>query len=311
MRASLALLFAFSSLVLATEHSGSSPKQSSPESASSSQWANRFNQTIDHFKRQLEDVKDAYKHQSPEIFNRTLSAVDHTVTSLANFVKAQLNNSNHSTISASFLSTATPTTTPTTPSNEAVPAWNPGGQGEGFGEPARSKTGGDFRYTAGRGRDDSKDWQTSYAGSHSPTQGASQDTPHNPPQSPPQSSPDSPSQSFDWQKYAGQTFDWHKYAGGQGGGERAGEGGAGVSDEKSQSPESTTEQRLMFNVTVTGRDVEVVSSFGVGGGRGGADEEGQGGGGGGQHRLRLKRGRVEFRGGFDGETVTSKHIVLA
>ncbi len=115
---------------------------------------------------------------------------------------------------------------------QAVPSthkngWNPGGQGEGYGEPARTETGGDYRYSAGRNPGD---------------------------------------------------FDWHKYAGG------------------SESPKAA-EQRLLFNVSVSGRDLEVVSSFGGGSG----SQQRLGGGGGGQHSIRLRKGRVVLMGGFDGD----------
>ena len=261
------LFLGYSSLTQATEQSSNS--------SFDIEISNRFNETFINFKKQLEEAKDSYKDKKPEFFNRTLSALNRTLTSFTDFVKSKVQN---------LADVADESSNGNSKSND----WNPGGQGEGFGEPARSKTGGAFRYVAGRGRDDSKDWQ-------SEQKSAAQESPEGGPQS-----------SFDWQKYAGESFDWHKYAG-SGDGEDTGS----ETTESQSPPVARTEQRLEFNVTVTGRDVEVVSSFGVGGGRGGGEEEGQGGGGGGQHRLRLKQGRVEIMGGFDGETVTKKQVVLA
>ena len=139
--------------------------------------------------------------------------------------------------------------------------WNPGGQGEGPGEPMRSSMGGDFRYTAGRQGTDQQDpkaWQSQQS---QPGQGQG-----------------------DWQKYLGQgQGDWQKYLGPS-------------QDSGQPQPEPVSMDSLfLFNFTITGRDITVDSSFGQGSGAGGG-----GGGGGGQHSISIQKGSVTFLGSSDG-----------
>jgi len=136
--------------------------------------------------------------------------------------------------------------------------WNPGGQGEGYGEPIRSSMGGEYRYLTGRGP------------SGQEGQGGE---------------------------------DWHKYLSqGQGG-----QGGAPGVSEATKGGSS-----LFFNFTVTGRNIVIESSVGLGMGGGGEQisrsEEfsgGSGGGGGGQQKILIEKGTVRFQTGMDGNLILS------
>ena len=107
-------------------------------------------------------------------------------------------------------------------SNESTNAsWN-NGQGDGFGEPFRSQTGGDFRYKMGREWNQSQGGWQQYAAAYNSVN----------PQQPgndgsPQGTPASQGGNMDWQKYTGGSqgqggkggnMDWQKYMGGSQGG---------------------------------------------------------------------------------------------
>ena len=132
--------------------------------------------------------------------------------------------------------------------NGQTNGWNPGGQGEGFGEPVRSSMGGQYRYSIGREnvpeQQDPKSWQK-YLSQYQGQQG--QD---------------------DWQKYMSQ-------------------------DQGQQGQRQA--QALLFNFSVTGNNIQIESSFGLGGGRGDLEISG-GSGGGGQHKILIEKGTVQFLG---------------
>ena len=145
--------------------------------------------------------------------------------------------------------------------------WNPGGQGEGFGEPIRSSMGGEYRYSIGRENTDQQDpksWQK-YMSQDQQGQG-------------------------DWHKYMSQDQqgrgDWHKY----------------MNQDQGEKPSQGQSQDLLFNFTVTGKNIQIESSFGLGGGGGDLEiSRGSGGGGGGQHKILIEKGTVRFLGGFNGK----------
>ena len=243
----------------------------------------RFHETVDSAKSEIKRMHKS--HNTTDIFNKTLDTIDDKFKALANYI-----NETMSSMYVSLDLKHVPTKQP-----EQVNSWNPGGQGEGFGEPQRSETGGYFRYMAGRGKDDSHDWQSGQGkGQGGPSQGGQS-------------------------QGQGADFDWKQYAGGYGA-----TGGSQTAPQDKRE-RGSTEQALLFNVTVTGRDIEVTSSFGLGGGRGDGQSaatgpeagtgagagsgSGSGGGGGGQHTIRLRRGSVTLSGGFDGETVARNVIV--
>ena len=182
--------------------------------------------------------------------------------------------------------------------------WN-NGQGDGFGEPFRSQTGGDFRYKAGRDWNQSQGGWQSFAAPYSSV---------NPSQ--PGSSADSSSQGsqMDWQKYMGSSGsggsgsqDWQKYMGG------SGSGGSGSQDWQqyakpymggSESPATPPVPQAggYFEIEVSGKDLNVSTSFGLGQGHGGNSSNtttgGGGGGGGNQNAITAKEGRIFIRGQF-------------
>jgi hypothetical protein len=190
--------------------------------------------------------------------------------------------------------------------NSSGAKWN-NGQGDGFGEPFRSQTGGDFRYKSGRDWNDSQTggWQQFAAPYNSVN-----------PQEPGSESTGNDTQgwsqyggnqqgNFDWQKFAspymggssgstGQSSDfssdWNKYAGSF----------MGVGPQ--QPPNNSASAGGYFELEVSGKNLNVTTNFGLGQGRGGImstnSSGGGGGGGGNQNTITADEGRIFLRGNF-------------
>ena len=218
-------------------------------------------------------------------------------------------------------------------SNTSSPQWN-NGQGDGFGEPFRSQTGGDFRYKAGRqwgndtdkGSSDGFDWQQ-FAAPYSNVN----------PSQPGTSDNTSASSDMDWHKYmsggggnagSGGDFDWHQYAdkymsGGNGGANNNQQssggdwqqyaspymgGGQSPSTIGDKNPASQVQSGPAsggyFEVEVSGTNLNVTTTFGLGQGRAAngtsaASSSGETGGGGGQQTfMTAEQGRIFLRGNF-------------
>ena len=214
--------------------------------------------------------------------------------------------------------------------NSTSTQWN-NGQGDGFGEPFRSQTGGDFRYKAGRqwdnstsGGDGGFDWQR-FAAPYSnvnPSQPGT-DT---------QASHNDSSSAMDWHKYtsggngSGGDFDWHQYAdkymsggnGGEGSQQSSGNndwqkyaapymgGQSSGSTSSGENPASQVQTGAAsggyFEVEVSGTNLNVTTTFGLGQGRaanGTSDASAEAGGGGGQQTfMTADEGRIFLRGNF-------------
>ena len=167
--------------------------------------------------------------------------------------------------------------------------WN-NGQGDGYGEPFRTKTGGDFRYKSGR------EWNTSSGGWEQFAAPYSSVNPEQPGGS--KSSNKSEDQSpQDWQKYMGGSGDqyWKKYmdhSGGQDWNKYIGESGGASSTGG------------FFEIQVSGKELNVTTDFGLGQGKGSNgtgstnSSMGSGGGGGNQNSITAKQGKIFIRGRF-------------
>ena len=165
--------------------------------------------------------------------------------------------------------------------NTSTTQWN-NGQGDGFGEPFRSQTGGDFRYKFGRGNGTGGGWEK-YAGSFGNV------SPQQPGTEGGQSgmggmgSAGGQSGGFDWQQYAG------KYMGGADSTAKA--------DSAAKAAPAPSAGGY-FELNVTGKDLNVTTNFGLGQGGGGSNETGGGGGGGNQNSITAKEGGIFIRGTF-------------
>jgi hypothetical protein len=189
-------------------------------------------------------------------------------------------------------------------SSDTSTEWN-NGQGDGFGEPFRSKTGGDFRYKAGR------DWNESQGGWQSFAAPYSSVNPSEPGSS-------TEGSKMDWQKYTGGSgsggqvgsstqgsqMDWQKYTGGSGSGGQDWQQYAKPYMGGSASPatQPVPQSGGYFEMEVSGKDLNVSTSFGLGQGHGGNSSNtttgGGGGGGGNQNAITAKEGRIFIRGQF-------------
>ena len=213
--------------------------------------------------------------------------------------------------------------------NSTSTQWN-NGQGDGFGEPFRSQTGGDFRYKAGRqwdnstsGGDGGFDWQK-FAAPYSNVN----------PSQPGTETQASNSSAMDWHKYTssggntgGGDFDWHQYAdkymsggnGGQGSQQSSGNndwqkyaapymgGESSSSSSSGQNPAAQIQAGPAsggyFEVEVSGTNLNVTTTFGLGQGRAANgtsnDSSAEAGGGGGQQTfMTADEGRIFLRGNF-------------
>jgi hypothetical protein len=223
-------------------------------------------------------------------------------------------------------------TKPVKPSNETN--WN-GGQGDNFGEPFRSQTGGDFRYKSGRtwgGDDDSAQpsW-SKYAAPYSsvnpdqPGKHKSKDASPSDPVSPggfnwqqfseqgdtKNSTSDSSSPGgFNWQQYAQQGgddsnstrpggFDWKQYAQ-QGGNSSNSTSQGGFNWQQYMGSSSSSSDHPAaggyYEMEIEGKDLNVTTTFGLG--QGSNVSAAAGGGGGHQTYLTAKEGKLFFRGNF-------------
>ena len=191
--------------------------------------------------------------------------------------------------------------------NTTSTQWN-NGQGDGFGEPFRSQTGGDFRYKAGR------DWGNSTTGGGDQGgfdwhQFAAPYSNVNPSQ--PGTQNQSSGGDFDWHQYAGQYMsgggqggqssgDWQKYAAPYMGGQTVGGTDKNPAAQVPAGPASGG----YFEVEVSGTNLNVTTTFGLGQGRaanGTSDSSttGEAGGGGGQQTfMTADEGRIFLRGNF-------------
>ena len=204
--------------------------------------------------------------------------------------------------------------------NTSTTQWN-NGQGDGFGEPFRSQTGGDFRYKFGRGNGTGGGWEK-YAGSFGNV------SPQQPGTEGGQSgmggmgSAGGQSGGFDWQQYAGKYmggassngtteggqsgmggmgsaggqsggFDWQQYAGKYMGGADS----TAKADSAAKAAPAPSAGGY-FELNVTGKDLNVTTNFGLGQGGGGSNETGGGGGGGNQNSITAKEGGIFIRGTF-------------
>ena len=210
--------------------------------------------------------------------------------------------------------------------NSTSTQWN-NGQGDGFGEPFRSQTGGDFRYKAGRqwdnntsgGGDGGFDWQK-FAAPYSNVNPSQPGTEN-------QASGNN-SSAMDWHKYSsggnGGDFDWHQYAdkymsggnGGQGGDQSSGNdwqkyaapymggqsGGSATDKNPAAQVQTGAASGGYFEVEVSGTNLNVTTTFGLGQGKaanGTADASSEAGGGGGQQTfMTADEGRIFLRGNF-------------
>jgi hypothetical protein len=199
--------------------------------------------------------------------------------------------------------------------------WN-NGQGDGFGEPFRSQTGGDFRYKSGREWNQSEGSWQQFAAPYSAV---------NPQAAGSQGNQGSQGGNMDWQKYVGGSggdsgssqgsMDWQKYAGGGSGGSQGNmdwqkymggsEAGNGNKATEAQQP---PQSGGYFELEASGKDLNVTTNFGLGQGHGGnATNNGSGGGGGGggnQNSITAKEGRIFIRGQFLNQLM-GKDVVLA
>jgi hypothetical protein len=189
-------------------------------------------------------------------------------------------------------------------------SWN-NGQGDSFGEPFRSQTGGDYRYKMGR------DWNQSSSGGWQQFAAPYSDV--NPSQPGQDASADGSSDmggngNMDYQKYMGGTGggDWQQYMGGNGGGDwhkymggSANTGGAAASVPQSGG---------YFELEVSGTNLNVTTNFGLGQGHGGnasvTASGGGGGGGGNQNTITAKEGRIYIKGQFLNQML-GKDVVAA
>ena len=185
--------------------------------------------------------------------------------------------------------------------------WN-GGQGDGFGEPFRSKTGGDARYKTGR------DWNSSSKGGWQ--QFAAPYSSVNP-EEPGSSNKSGGGGSQDWQTYMS------PQSGGQGGAYGSQSGG-GQDWNKYQSGAQDWQKYMggsgeaggFFELEVSGKDLNVTTDFGLGQGHGGNTSNssisaGGGGGGGNQNSITAKTGKIYIRGRFLNHLVSDQDVVPA
>lgn len=183
--------------------------------------------------------------------------------------------------------------------------WN-NGQGDNYGEPFRTKTGGDFRYKAGR---DSNSTSGSWEQYSAPYMGGNET----------QSDSSSGGQSSNWQQYmggngtqsdssaGGQSFNWQQYMGGnQSDSSSGGQSfnwqqymGGAPSGASAALPERSPSAGGYFELEVEGKDLNITTTFGLGQGQGSnTTASGLGGGGGQQASVTAKEGKLFLRGDF-------------
>lgn len=183
---------------------------------------------------------------------------------------------------------------------KATANWN-NGQGDGYGEPIRSQTGGDFRYKFGR------EWNNNTLGGWQQFA-----APYNSvnPQQPGEGASSVDQGGKDWQEYMG-----GNQAGGGGDHSKYMEGSQGNGDWSKYIPGNKATGSTpgpatsggYFEIEVSGKNLNVSTNFGLGQGRGGNSPDasandststGGGGGGGNQNTITAKEGRIFIQGQF-------------